>query len=61
MKNIKKKIGELRERVKELECENRENKEKYLALLISQFPDTTGTYKKYKKELEELLQESEDK
>ena len=53
--------GGLREKVKELECENRENKEKYLALLISQFPDTTGTYKKYKKELEELLQESEDK
>ncbi len=53
--------GELREKVKELECENKENKKKYLALLISQFPDTTGTYKKYKKELEELLQESEDK
>ena len=52
--------GELRERVKELECENRENKKKYLALLIGQFPDTTETYKKYKKELEELLQE-EDK
>ena len=53
--------GELREKVKELEEENRENRKKYLALLISQFPDTTGTYKKYKKELEELLQESEDK
>lgn len=52
--------GELREKVKELECENRENKKKYLALLIGQFPDTTETYKKYKKELEELLQE-EDK
>lgn len=53
--------AELREKVKELEKENRENKKKYLALLISQFPDTTGTYKKYKKELKELLQESENK
>lgn len=53
--------GELREKVKELECENKENKKKYLALLIGQFPDTTGTYKKYKKQLQELLQESEDK
>ena len=53
--------GELREKVKELECENKEYKKKYLALLIGQFPDTTETYKKYKKQLEELLQESEDK
>lgn len=53
--------GELRERVKELEEENKENKKKYLALLIGQFPDTTETYKKYKKELQKLLQESEDK
>lgn len=53
--------GELREKVKELECENKENKKKYLALLIGQFPDTTETYKRYKKQLEELLQESEDK
>lgn len=52
---------ELREKVKELECENKENKKKYLALLIGQFPDTTETYKKYKKQLQELLQESEDK
>lgn len=28
-----------------------------LELLISQFPDTTETYKKYKKELDELLKE----
>ena len=47
--------GELRERVKELEEENKENKKKYLALLIGQFPDTTETYKKYKEELQELL------
>lgn len=53
--------GELREQVKELEEENKENKKKYLALLIGQFPDTTETYKKYKKELQKLLQESEDK
>ena len=53
--------GELREKVKELEEENKENKKKYLALLIGQFPDTTETYKKYKKELQKLLQESEDK
>ena len=52
--------AELREKVKELELESKENKKKYLALLIGQFPDTTETYKKYKKELEELLQE-EDK
>ena len=57
----KKLNGELRERVKELEEENKENKKKYLALLIGQFPDTTETYKKYKKELQKLLQESEDK
>lgn len=48
--------GELREQVKELEEENKENKKKYLALLIGQFPDTTETYKKYKKELQELLE-----
>ena len=53
--------GELREQVKELEEENKENKKKYLALLIGQFPDTTETYKKYKKELQKLLQESENK
>ena len=53
--------GKLREKVKELECENKENKKKYLALLIGQSPDTTETYKKYKKQLQELLQESEDK
>lgn len=52
--------GLLREKVKELELESKENKKKYLALLIEQFPDTTETYKKYKKELEKLLQE-EDK
>lgn len=57
----KKLNGELRERVKELEEENKENKKKYLALLIGQFPDTTETYKKYKKELQKLLQESKDK
>ena len=44
--------GLLREKVKELELESKENKKKYLALLIEQFPDTTETYKKYKKELE---------
>lgn len=48
--------GELREKVKELEEESKENKKKYLALLMSQFPDTTETYKKYKKELQELLE-----
>lgn len=50
-----------KEAIEELECENKENKKKYLALLIGQFPDTTETYKKYKKQLQELLQESEDK
>ena len=53
--------GLLREKVKELELESKENKKKYLALLIEQFPDTTETYKKYKKELDELLKESECK
>ncbi len=52
--------GLLREKVKELELESKENKKKYLALLIGQFPNTTETYKKYKKQLEELLQD-EDK
>ena len=52
--------AELREKVKKIECENKENKKKYLALLIGQFSNTTETYKKYKKQLEELLQE-EDK
>ena len=42
--------------IQELKEENKENKKKYLALLLSQFPDTTETYKKYKKELEELLE-----
>ena len=46
--------------LKENLLESKENKKKYLALLIGQFPNTTETYKKYKKELEELLQE-EDK
>ena len=54
-------ISDLSNKVKELEEENKENKKKYLALLIGQFPDTTETYKKYKKELQKLLQESEDK
>lgn len=45
-----------KKKIQELEAENRENKKKYLALLIGQFPDTTETYKKYKKELEELLE-----
>jgi hypothetical protein len=47
-----------------LAVENQDLKEKNkelnilrLELLISQFPDTTETYKKYKKELEELLKE----
>ena len=42
------------------EKENEKNKELNilrLELLISQFPDTTETYKKYKKELDELLKE----
>ena len=43
-------------RIQELEEESKENKKKYLALLMSQFPDTTETYKKYKKELQELLE-----
>ena len=47
-----------------LAVENQDLKEKNkelnilrLELLISQFPDTTETYKKYKKELEKLLKE----
>ena len=50
--------GELREKVKELEKESKENKKKYLALLLGQFPDTTEIYKKYKKELDKLLEET---
>ena len=56
----KKLNDELREREKELEEESKENKKKYLALLIGQFPDTTGTYKKYKEELQELLEGDEN-
>ena len=37
--------------------ENRENKKKYIAL----FSENTKTYQKYKKELDKLLEESEDK
>lgn len=44
------------DRIQELETVNRENKKKYLVLLIGQFPDTTETYKKYYKELQELLE-----
>ena len=51
------KNAELREKVKELEKESRETKKKYLALLLGQFPDTTETYKKYKKELDKLLED----
>ena len=42
---------------KELEKENKKLNILRLELLISQFPDTTETYKKYKKELDELLKE----
>ena len=54
-------INEKDKKIQELEKENKEIKKKYLALLIGQFPDTTKTYKKYKKELDELLKESECK
>lgn len=43
-------------RIQELEKENKENRKKYLKLLIGQFPDTAETYKKCKKELQELLE-----
>jgi len=52
--------GELKaykDRVNELKEENKELNILRLELLISQFPDTTETYKKYKKELNELLKE----
>lgn len=41
--------------------ENRENKKKYIALLLKHFSENTKTYQKYKKELDKLLEESEDK
>ena len=41
--------------------ENRENKKKYIALLLEHFSENTKTYQKYKKELDKLLEESEDR
>ena len=52
---LSKQLKDARDKVQELEAENRENKKKYLALLMGQFPDATETYKKYEKELQELL------
>ena len=51
------KIEYEKEKNKELEKENKKLNILRLELLISQFPDTTETYKKYKKELDELLKE----
>lgn len=49
--------GKLREEVKELKEENKNLNISLLQLIISQIPDTTEEYKKYKKELQQLLQE----
>ena len=46
-----------KEKNKELENRNKELNIIRLEYLVSQFPDTTETYKKYKKELDELLKE----
>ena len=46
-----------KEKNKELEKENKKLNILRLELIISQLPDTTETYKKYKKELDELLKE----
>ena len=54
--NLEEQLEIANDRIKELEEESKENKKKYLALLLSQFPDTTETYKKYKEELQELLE-----
>lgn len=53
------KIMEIIDRNEELEKENRNLNIIRLEYLVSQFPDTTETYKKYKKELNELLQEGD--
>ena len=62
--DMRKEINEENKRCMLLAVENQDLKEKNkelnilrLQLLISQFPDTTETYKKYKKELDELLKE----
>ena len=44
-----------KEKNKELENRNRELNIIRLEFLVSQFPDTTETYKKYKKELDEAI------
>lgn len=53
------KINEIIDENNKLKQENKDYKIKYLALMIGQFPDTTATYKKYKKELDELLNKGE--
>ena len=56
IENILKERQADKEKIKELEGENKELNIIRLNLLLGQFPDTTETYKKYKKELEELLE-----
>lgn len=46
-----------KEENKELKKENKKLNLVRLQYLVSSFPDTTETYKKYKKELDELLKE----
>ena len=46
-----------KEKNKELEKENKKLNLIRLQYLVSSFPDTTETYKKYRKELDELLKE----
>ena len=46
-----------KEKNEELKKENKKLNLVRLQYLVSSFPDTTETYKKYKKELDELLKE----
>lgn len=46
-----------KEKNKELKKENKKLNLVRLQYLVSSFPDTTETYKKYKKELDELIKE----
>ena len=50
-----------KEKNKELEKKNRELNIVRLEFLVSQFPDTTETYKKYKKELNDAIEALENK
>jgi len=55
LRNVLDLVSNLIEENKELKEENKKLNIIRLEMLLSQFPDTTETYKKYKKELQSLL------